>query len=90
MQYLMSQFILLTGFYTHTHTHTHRDINKIHNGIGDTLAILIQWVTTFIAGFIVGFVKEPRLTLLLLAIVPFVAFSGAVFSVVSLHQEIRI
>ena len=62
------------------------DVNKIHAGIGDTLAILIQWITTFIAGFVVGFIVEWRLTLLLLPVAPFLAASGAIFSVVS-HER---
>lgn len=56
----------------------HSDINKIHAGIGDKLAIFIQWITTFIAGFVIGFVRDWRLTLLLLGFTPFMAIAGAV------------
>ena len=56
------------------------DIDKIHDGIGDKIALLIQWLSTFFGGFIVGFVREWRLTLLLLALSPFLALGGAVMA----------
>ena len=60
------------------------DIDKIHDGIGDKLAILVQWVVTFFAGFIIGFVRDWRLTLFLLgAVTPFLVVSAAAFSKVS-------
>ena len=66
--------------HTHTHTHTHSDIDEIYNGIGDNLAKLIQSVTSFFAAIVVGFVREWRLALILLAIVPFMALAAAVFT----------
>ena len=62
----------------------HSDIDKIHDGIGDKIALLIQWVSTFFGGFIVGFVIDWRLTLLLLAFTPFLALGGAIMAKVSL------
>ena len=59
------------------------DIEKIHDGIGDKVALFVQWIATFFGGFIIGFVKEWRLTLLLVAFTPFLAICGAFFSVVS-------
>lgn len=56
------------------------DIDKIHDGIGDKIALLIQWISTFFGGFVVGFVREWRLTLLLLAFTPFLALGGAVMA----------
>ena len=62
------------------HATTHcSDINKISAGIGDKLAILIQWVATFVAGFAIGFARDWRMTLFLLAFTPLLAISGAVF-----------
>ena len=61
----------------------HSDIEKIHDGIGDKVALFVQWIATFFGGFIIGFVKEWRLTLLLVAFTPFLAICGAFFSVVS-------
>jgi ABC-type multidrug transport system fused ATPase/permease subunit len=59
------------------------DVEKIREGIGDKLAIFIQWMTTFVVGFIIGFVREWRLTLLLLGITPFIASAVAISSIVS-------
>lgn len=60
-------------------------MEKILNGIGDKLALFIQWIGVFVGGFVVAFVSEWRLTLLLLAFTPFLAFSGAVFAKVGQH-----
>ena len=59
------------------------DVEKIREGIGDKLAIFIQWMTTFVVGFIIGFIREWRLTLLLIGISPFIATAVAVSSIVS-------
>ena len=59
------------------------DIEKIHDGIGDKLAILIQWVATFFAGFAIGFSQEWRLTLFMLGVTPFIAILTTIFAKVS-------
>ena len=56
------------------------DIDKIHDGIGDKLTILVQWVTTFFAGFVIGFIRGWQLALLLIAVTPFMVAGAAVFS----------
>ena len=56
-----------------------RNIDKVHAGIGDKFAMLIQWVTTFIAGFVVGFIRGWQLALLLAFITPIMGVAGAVF-----------
>ena len=40
----------------------------------------MQWVTTFFAGFIIGFIRGWELTLVLIAITPFMVMGAAVFS----------
>ncbi len=55
------------------------DVNKIHAGIGDNLAEIIQWLATFIGGFMAGFIREWRLALLLLTFTPFMMI-GAYFA----------
>ena len=62
----------------------HSDIEKIHDGIGDKVALFIQWIATFFGGYAVGFSKDWRLTLILLGFTPFLAICGAAFSVVCL------
>ena len=56
------------------------DMAKIQEGMGDQLSISIQWLTTFLAGFVIGFVREWRLTLLLLVITPLVAITVIISS----------
>ncbi|XP_058878458.1 ATP-dependent translocase ABCB1-like isoform X2 [Acipenser ruthenus] len=56
------------------------DISKINEGIGDKIALLIQSVATFLAGFIVGFIEGWKLTLVILAISPVLGVAAALFS----------
>jgi ABC-type multidrug transport system fused ATPase/permease subunit len=58
------------------------DIEKIHDGIGDKVALFIQWIATFFGGFVIGFVKDWRLTLVLLGFTPFLVICGSIFSVI--------
>ena len=46
---------------------------KIHNGIGDKLSLFVQFMATFFGGFAVGFIKEWRITLVLLGFTPLLA-----------------
>ncbi len=56
------------------------DLEKIYKGIGDNLALLIQWTSTFFAAFGVGLFRDWRLALVLLGVTPFMALSGGVFA----------
>ena len=55
------------------------DINKIAVGIGDKLSISIQYLAAFVAGFIVAFTQEWRLTLFMLGLTPVLAAFGFLF-----------
>lgn len=48
------------------------DIEKIREGIGVKLSLFVQLTTTFIAGFVIGFVRVWQLAALLLGITPFI------------------
>uniref|UniRef100_A0A8C5WSY1 Uncharacterized protein n=1 Tax=Laticauda laticaudata TaxID=8630 RepID=A0A8C5WSY1_LATLA len=50
-----------------------RDINTIHKGIGDKIAILIQNFSTFLTGVIIGFAYGWKLTLVILSVSPLIA-----------------
>lgn len=50
-------------------------VENIYDAIGENIAILIQWQSTFITAFVVGLVVEYRLTLLLVVILPLMALS---------------
>ncbi|XP_029444667.1 multidrug resistance protein 1-like isoform X2 [Rhinatrema bivittatum] len=56
------------------------DISKINEGIGDKIAMLFQSLATFLAGFVIGFIKGWKLTLVILAISPVMGLSAAVWS----------
>ncbi|XP_076869034.1 ATP-dependent translocase ABCB1 isoform X2 [Brachyhypopomus gauderio] len=56
------------------------DIYKINEGIGDKMGMLIQSLTTFFAGFVVGFIKGWKLTLVILAISPLLGISAAIIA----------
>uniref|UniRef100_A0A1X7UDM9 Uncharacterized protein n=2 Tax=Amphimedon queenslandica TaxID=400682 RepID=A0A1X7UDM9_AMPQE len=55
------------------------NVDKFSDGIGDKFATLIQWLTTFFAGFVVGFIRGWQLALLLTFITPFMAVAGIIF-----------
>ena len=59
-------------------------MEKINNAIGDNIGILVQWNATFMAAIVVGMVREYRLALLLLAVIPFMALSGYIIGKVGL------
>ncbi len=54
------------------------DVYKINEGIGDKLGMLLQSLTTFITGIIIGFVKGWKLTLVILAVSPLLGISAAI------------
>ncbi|KAG7464134.1 hypothetical protein MATL_G00183980 [Megalops atlanticus] len=53
------------------------DINKINDAIADQVSIFIQRFTTFICGFLVGFFKGWKLTLVILAASPLIGVGAA-------------
>ena len=69
-------------------THTHSDVGKIHAGIGDKVALLLQWLATFVGGFVIGFVRDWRLTLVLLGFTPFLAIGGFIMTKVTAHDKV--
>lgn len=54
------------------------DVYKINEGIGDKLGMLIQSMTTFFTGIIIGFIKGWKLTLVILAVSPLLGISAAI------------
>ena len=57
-----------------------RDIDKIREGIGDKLGIIIQWLTTAVGGFVLGFIYSWKLTLVILATSPLMGLTGALMA----------
>ncbi|XP_005414963.1 PREDICTED: multidrug resistance protein 3 isoform X2 [Chinchilla lanigera] len=56
------------------------DISKISEGIGDKIGMFFQAVATFFAGFVVGFIRGWKLTLVVMAISPVLGLSTAVWA----------
>uniref|UniRef100_A0AAR2JGQ3 ABC-type xenobiotic transporter n=1 Tax=Pygocentrus nattereri TaxID=42514 RepID=A0AAR2JGQ3_PYGNA len=62
------------------------DIYKINEGIGDKMGMCIQSFTTFFTGFIVGFAKGWKLTLVILSISPLLGLSAVMTTFTSKEQ----
>ncbi|CAF3084747.1 unnamed protein product [Rotaria sp. Silwood2] len=56
------------------------DVNKIHDGIGDKIGSTSQFIAAFFTGFILGFAKGWKLTLVILSISPLLFTSAVLFS----------
>nr|XP_045016366.1 ATP-dependent translocase ABCB1 isoform X2 [Jaculus jaculus] len=56
------------------------DVSKINEGIGDKIGMLFQSMATFFAGFIIGFTRGWKLTLVILAISPVLGLSAAIWA----------
>ncbi|NXG48837.1 ABCBB protein, partial [Psilopogon haemacephalus] len=55
------------------------DINKINEAIADQVAIFIQRLTTFVCGFLLGFISGWKLTLVIIAVSPLLGVGAAVY-----------
>uniref|UniRef100_A0A8D0L944 Bile salt export pump n=1 Tax=Sphenodon punctatus TaxID=8508 RepID=A0A8D0L944_SPHPU len=53
------------------------DVNKINDAIADQVAIFIQRFTTFVCGFLLGFVSGWKLTLVIIAVSPLLGIGAA-------------
>ncbi|XP_028631884.1 multidrug resistance protein 1B isoform X2 [Grammomys surdaster] len=56
------------------------DVSKINDGIGDKIGMFFQNMTTFLAGFIIGFISGWKLTLVILAVSPLIGLSSALWA----------
>lgn len=59
----------------------------MNDGIGHKIGSFIQAVTMFFAGFAMGFAYGWKLTLVILAITPLLAISGAILGKVSVTKS---
>ena len=53
------------------------DIEKIQAGIGDKAAIFILYFSTFVAGFVIAFATNWKMTLVVGTMLPLLAFLSA-------------
>ncbi|KAM4626250.1 bile salt export pump-like [Discoglossus pictus] len=56
------------------------DINKINDAIADQVGIFIQRFTTFLFGFLLGFVNGWKLTLVIIAVSPLIGIGAALMA----------
>ncbi|XP_053548248.1 ATP-dependent translocase ABCB1-like [Bombina bombina] len=56
------------------------DINTIHEGLGDKIAIFVQNLSQFLTGIIIGFVYGWKLTLVILSVSPLLGISVMIWS----------
>ena len=52
------------------------DVEKIHSGIGDKVAIFLQFLTTFIASFVIAFITNWKLALVVSIALPLLVLMG--------------
>ncbi|XP_026768338.3 bile salt export pump [Pangasianodon hypophthalmus] len=56
------------------------DINKVNNAIADQVAIFTERISTFIFGFLVGFVGGWKLTLVVIAVSPLIGLAAGLMA----------
>ncbi|KAI1898297.1 hypothetical protein AGOR_G00070870 [Albula goreensis] len=56
------------------------DINKINNAIADQVSIFIERISTFIFGFLVGFLGGWKLTLVVIAVSPLIGLAAGLMA----------
>ncbi|KAM4557786.1 bile salt export pump [Odontesthes bonariensis] len=56
------------------------DINKINNAIADQVCIFIERISTFVFGFMVGFIGGWKLTLVVIAVSPLIGLAAGLMA----------
>lgn len=67
--------------------HFDSDINKINDAIGDQVGIFIQRFTTFVCGFLMGFVRGWKLTLVIISVSPLIGLGAGFMALVRIVLE---
>lgn len=58
------------------------DINKINDAIADQVGIFIQRFTTFVCGFLMGFARGWKLTLVIISVSPLIGIGAGLMALV--------
>ncbi|CAI5997677.1 unnamed protein product [Closterium sp. NIES-65] len=58
------------------------DVLLVQDAISEKVGNFMHFMATFVAGFIIGFSSIWQLTLVILAVVPLIAFCGAIYAIV--------
>lgn len=56
------------------------DIEKIQSGIGDKVALFLQYISTFVAGFIIGYATNWKLALVVSVMLPILSIMAAIIA----------
>ncbi|XP_040004037.1 bile salt export pump [Xiphias gladius] len=56
------------------------DVNKINNAIADQVSIFIERISTFVFGFMVGFIGGWKLTLVVIAVSPLIGIAAGLMA----------
>lgn len=62
------------------------DIEKIQSGIGDKVALFLQYFTTFLAGFVIGYATNWKLALVVSVMLPILTVMAATIAKVSIVE----
>lgn len=57
-------------------------MEKIQSGIGEKIGLFLQYLTTFVLGYIVGFVQGWKLTLVLISVLPLLLVVAVILTTV--------
>lgn len=55
------------------------DVERVREGIGDKLSMALQHTATFVAGFLIGFLRSWQLTLVLASFMPITVLVNSYF-----------
>ncbi|CAF0942929.1 unnamed protein product [Adineta steineri] len=75
--------LISTNFYISSSIRLTDDINKIHDGIGDKLALATRYIASFISGFALSFSIGWKLTLVILSVSPLIFISTVMMSILT-------
>ncbi|XP_077304025.1 bile salt export pump-like isoform X2 [Lithobates pipiens] len=56
------------------------DINKINNAIADQVAMFVERISTFVFGFLIGFLGNWKLTLIIVAVSPLIGIGAGLMA----------
>ena len=65
------------------------DIEKIQSGIGDKVALFLQYFSTFVAGFVIGYVTNWKLALVVSVMLPILSLMAALIAKVKTTNPYR-
>lgn len=74
--YILQQAVYLMALYFLLYS----DIERIQAGIGDKVAVFLQYFSTFLAGYAVAFAFSWKLALVVAAVLPAIAFLAAIIA----------